>query len=96
LTEATRRELERATGWPSARLEETLDKMCEKGLVKDAEYGGRSYYVLLPGLIGFFELTFMKKREDLPVQELAQLMHEYLFEDPERKMAGEFFGSRTP
>jgi ferredoxin len=96
LTEATLRELERATGWPKAKLEKTLDKMCEKGLVMDAEYGGRAYYLLLPGLIGFFELTFMKKREDLPAQELAQLMQEYLFDDPEKKMSSEFFGSRTP
>jgi ferredoxin len=96
LTEATLRELERSTGWPSAKLEKTLEEMCQKGLVLDTDYGGRTYYVLMPGLIGFFEFTFMKKREDLPVHELAQLMHEYLFEDPEKKMAGEFFGSRFP
>jgi ferredoxin len=38
----------------------------------------------------------MKKREDLPAHELAMLMQEYLFDDPEKKMASEFFGSRTP
>jgi Na+-translocating ferredoxin:NAD+ oxidoreductase RNF subunit RnfB len=96
LTEATFRELARATGWPPEKLANTLEEMCQKGLVIDTDYGGRTYYVLMPGLIGFFEFTFMKRREDLPVPELAQLMHEYLFEDPEKKMTGEFFGSRTP
>jgi ferredoxin len=45
----------------------------------------------MPGLIGFFEFTFMKHRSDLPVERLATLMHEYLKES----QAGEFFGSRT-
>jgi ferredoxin len=96
LTEATLPELEQATGWPPAKLEKVLEEMCRKGLVIDTDYGGRTYYLLLPGLIGFFELTFMKKREDLPVRELAQLMLEYLFDDPEKKMISEFFGSPTP
>ena len=26
------------------------------------------YYLLLPGLIGFFEFTFMKNRTDLPLE----------------------------
>jgi len=96
LQEATIRELERATGWKAERLAPVLERMADKGLVMDMQYGGRTYYLLLPGLIGFFELTFMKRRQDLPVQELAQLMHEYLFEDPEKGMGREFFASPTP
>ena len=81
LQEATMRELSRATGWDKLRLRPVLDSMANKGLVMDMQYGGREYYLLLPGLIGFFELTFMKRRQDLPVEELARLMHDYLFED---------------
>jgi ferredoxin len=38
----------------------------------------------------------MKQRNDLPVVELAQLMTEYLYGDPEQKMGREFFTSKTP
>lgn len=96
LTEATLRELERATSWPPDRLEKTLETMADKGLVMDTNYGGRTYYTLMPGLIGFFEFTYMKQRDDLPVSELALLMHEYLFDDPDQKMGKEFFASKTP
>lgn len=96
LQEATIKELVRATGWKKERLEPVLETMAEKGLIMDMVYGGKAYYLLLPGLIGFFELTFMKRRQDLPVQELAQLMHEYLQEDPDEAMAKEFFAGPTP
>jgi len=96
LQEATMKELVRATGWQEERLLPLLDSMADKGLIMDMVYGRRTFYLLLPGLIGFFELTFMKKRQDLPVKELAQLMHEYLFEDPDDRMGNEFFASPTP
>lgn len=96
LHEATLRELARTTGWSEDRLRQILDAMANKGLIMDLHYSGKTYYMLMPGLIGFFELSFMKQRQDLPVAELAQLMHEYLFEDPENAMGQEFFGSRTP
>lgn len=96
LQEATLKELERATGWNGERLLPVLESMANKGLIMDMVYGRRTYYLLLPGLIGFFELTFMKQRQDLPVRELAQLMHEYLYENPETGMAHEFFASPTP
>ncbi len=96
LTEATLPELVRATGWESLQLKAKLEQMAEKGLVMDTTYGGKTYYLLLPGLIGFFELTFMKQRHDLPVVELAQLMTEYLYGDPEQKMGREFFAGKTP
>lgn len=96
LTEATLKELQRATGWEKDRLETQLESMAEKGLVMDSRYGGKVYYILMPGLIGFFEFSFMKRRQDLPAAELAQLMHEYLYGDEEQRMGREFFGSKTP
>ncbi|MEE4137206.1 MAG: 4Fe-4S dicluster domain-containing protein [Desulforhopalus sp.] len=96
LEEATLVELVRATGWAEDRLRNTLEVMADKGLVLDSSYGGKTFYLLMPGLIGFFELTFMKRRGDLPVAELAQLMEEYLYGDPEQRMGREFFGSKTP
>ncbi len=96
LTEATLKELGRATGWEEARLVKKLEEMADKGLVMDTRYGGKTFYLLMPGLIGFFEFSFMKQRHDLPVAELAQLMHEYLYGDPDKKMGREFFGGKTP
>jgi len=96
LTEATLKELCRATGWEAERLENQLEQMADKGLVFDSRYGGKTYYLLMPGLIGFFEFSFMKQRQDLPVAELAQLMEEYLFADPNQRMGREFFASKTP
>ncbi len=95
LQEATLGELQRATRIEKEKLLPILDTMANKGLVMDLQYGKTTYYLLMPGLIGFFEFTFMKQRADLPVTELAQLMTEYLYDDPEQGQAREFFGSKT-
>lgn len=91
LEEATLTELVRATGMEAAELILVLDTMANKGLVMDMPYADTTYYLLMPGLIGFFEFTFMKHRSDLPVERLANLMREYL----EESQAKEFFGSKT-
>ena len=95
LEEATLPELTRLTRIAPERLEPILSRMADKGLVMDLPYGEKTYYLLVPGLIGFFEFTFMKQRADLPVTELARLMHDYLHDDPENGQAKEFFGSKT-
>jgi ferredoxin len=92
LEEATLPELVRLTRIPVGELLPLLEKMADKGLVMDMPYGGEVYYLLLPGLIGFFEFTFMKNRTDLPLERLALLMREYL----EESQAAEFFGGKTP
>ncbi len=95
LEEATLDELALKTGLSAEILTPILDAMAEKGLVMDLPYAGTTYFMLMPGLIGFFEFTFMKKRADLPLPELARLMSEYLFEDATQGQAREFFGSKT-
>lgn len=94
LMEATLPELADATGIAPAALDGILESMANKGLVMDLPYAGATYYMLMPGLIGFFEFTFMRSRTDLPVQRVAELMGEYLHERDGQ--AQEFFGSRTP
>ncbi len=91
LEESTLPELVRATGMSGEELLPLLDAMADKGLVMDMPYAGTTYYLLMPGLIGFFEFTFMKHRADLPLERLATLMREYLVES----QAKEFFGSKT-
>ena len=96
LGEATLDELAQATGIPAAALAPILEAMANKGLVMDMPYAGTTFYLLMPGLIGFMEFTFMRRRTDLPMAELARLMTEYLHENGRQGQAGEFFGSRTP
>jgi len=93
LQESTIGELCRATGMKKEKLEPVLEAMADKGLVMDLQYGKTTYFLLMPGLIGFFEFTFMKQRADLPVTDLARLMTEYLYDD--QGQAREFFGSKT-
>jgi NAD-dependent dihydropyrimidine dehydrogenase PreA subunit len=95
LMEATLEELCEATGIPAVELDAVLESMANKGLVMDLPYSGTTYYLLMPGLIGFMEFTFMRQRGDLPVERLARLMTEYLHEKGPEGQAGEFFGSRT-
>ena len=91
LEESTLPELVRATGLEASTLAPILEGMADKGLVMDMPYAGTTYYLLMPGLIGFFEFTFMKRRADLPLERLAVLMRDYLHES----QGAEFFGSRT-
>ena len=95
LEEATIDELAQRTGLAEEVLLPLLDNMADKGLVMDLPYANTTYYMLMPGLIGFFEFTFMKDRADLPLPELARLMTEYLFEDTSQGQAKEVFGSKT-
>ncbi len=97
LEEATLDELAKATRIPAEELLPQLEKMADKGLVMDLPYAGETYYLLIPGLIGFFEFSFMKHRGDLPREKLARLMQEYMHENPrDGGMAGEFFASKIP
>jgi Pyruvate/2-oxoacid:ferredoxin oxidoreductase delta subunit len=96
LEEATIDELGKATGMTVEELLPRLDKMADKGLVMDLPYADKTFYLLLPGLIGFFEFSFMKHRDDLSQDELARLMQEYMHENLQQGMAKEFFGNKTP
>ncbi len=87
------------TGVPGSELAEVLESMAHKGLVMDLPYGRATYYLLVPGLIGFMEFTFMRRQPSLtapiPLADLARLMSEYLHENGRQGQGGEFFGSPT-
>jgi len=95
LEEVTIDELSEDTGIEPELLLPKLESMADKGLLMDMPYSGTTYYLLMPGLIGFMEFTFMRKRTDLPMEKLATLMAEYLVENGPEGQAGEFFGSNT-
>ncbi len=64
-------------GLPEDDLAARLTEMARKGLVIDLEHDGRRVVALAPVVIGFYEFTFMRTRDDAPMDELARLFEEY-------------------
>jgi len=61
-----------------------LDVMAGKGLVADIpRESGPTMFFLNPTIIGFFEYTMMRVRSDIDQKKVAELMWEYLRDDPE-------------
>jgi ferredoxin len=73
--------LARTFGLPERELDQKLTELAQRGVVIDLSRNGRRYYTLAPVVIGFFEFTFMRARDELPMAELAQLFHEYMYQD---------------
>lgn len=71
----------RRLGRTTAELDPVITDMARRGLVLDMEHRGRRYVALAPVVIGFFEFTFMRVREDAPMAELAELFHAYMYDD---------------
>ena len=63
-----------------ARLSTILEKLCKKGLVMDMwnEKAKQYYYMPSPIVIGIFELTMMRRGDNLNAKEWARLFHEYM------------------
>lgn len=70
------------TGMQAGPLTEVLESMADKGLVIDIPRRNVTYYTLAPMIIGFFEHTFMRVRDEINMRELAELFAEY-FQRPE-------------
>ncbi|MHB9093078.1 MAG: 4Fe-4S dicluster domain-containing protein [Eubacteriales bacterium] len=68
-------------GIPPNELGDKMTELAHRGLVIDFEYSGVRYFSLAPVVIGFFEFTFMRTREDMPMKELAHLFEEYMTGD---------------
>jgi ferredoxin len=58
-------------------LEGILDGMIKKGLVITTKKEGQTKYRLSMGMTGFFEFTFMRSNESLPMKRLSELMQIY-------------------
>jgi NAD-dependent dihydropyrimidine dehydrogenase PreA subunit len=83
--------LARQLGRDEPELHAALTAMAERGLVVDLERHGERWVALAPVVIGFFEFTFMRVREDAPMEELAHLFDDYLFTDAEHTFAHAVF-----
>ena len=77
------RRLARRAHLDEEQLGDMVSHMAERGLVFDLEHDGRRYVALAPVVIGFFEFTFMRVRDDYPITELAELFEQYFFERPD-------------
>ncbi|MGC7873267.1 ATP-binding protein [Desulfosporosinus sp. SYSU MS00001] len=70
------------TGIKGEQLKTVLDGMADKGLVLDIPRKDIVYYMLAPVVIGFFEYTFMRVRDNVNMKDLAELFQSY-FHDKE-------------
>jgi len=70
-------ELQNALGKGKDELEEILKEMIKKGLVVTVKKDGQTRYLLSAAFVGFFEFTFMRTNDSLPLKRLAELMHTY-------------------
>src|SRR5512136_3506155 len=70
--------LAKKLGMEAAALDGWITEMAHRGLVIDIGRGGRRYLSLAPVVIGFFEYTFMRADEKLPLKELAKLFDAYM------------------
>lgn len=68
-------------GMPEDELQDKISELATRGLVFDVEHRGQRYVALAPVVIGFFEFTFMRTRDHLPMKELAQLFERYMMQD---------------
>jgi ferredoxin len=73
--------LSRKLSIPEDELGDHLAELARRGLMIDLEHNGERYYSLPPVVIGFFELTFMRTRDEMPMAELARLFDEYMGAD---------------
>jgi Pyruvate/2-oxoacid:ferredoxin oxidoreductase delta subunit len=69
--------LQNVIGIERDELEEILRGMMKKGLVVTIKKDGQTKYLLSAAFVGFFEFTFMRTSDSLPLKKLAELMHTY-------------------
>jgi ferredoxin len=67
-------------GMPADALDDQISDMARRGLVVDMFHGDQRFVSLAPVVIGFFEFTFMRTRDDLPMKRLAELFEQYFYE----------------
>jgi ferredoxin len=73
-------QLAERTGMAADELEDKISDLARRGLVIDLYHADRRFVSLAPVVIGFFEFTFMRTRDDLPMKRLAELFEQYFYE----------------
>jgi Pyruvate/2-oxoacid:ferredoxin oxidoreductase delta subunit len=80
------------TGISSEQLKPILDSMATKGLLIDFPRRDTSFYMLTPMVVGFFEYTFMRVRDEIDMRDLAELFNSYFHN---KEVIEEFSGINT-
>jgi len=81
---ASLRSIARNAGLSDDATRTVLDRLIRKGLVVDLPRDGRStVYYLNPTVIGFFEFSMMRVRDDVDQRRVAELMWAYMRDDPD-------------
>ena len=84
LRPATTERIARCAGLPGRHTDQLLHGMLLKGLVVDLPHpDGRTFWFLNPTVIGFFEFSMMRRRDDIDQPRLARLVWDYLRHDPD-------------
>jgi ferredoxin len=65
---------------PRDELDSRLRKMADRALVFDMDKRGKRYYMLAPTIVGLFEFSMMRVRDDIDQKAVAQLLAQYLGE----------------
>jgi ferredoxin len=73
-------DLARRVGLPAEVLDDRISGMARRGLVVDLYRDEQRFVSLAPVVIGFFEFTFMRTRDDMPMKRLAELFEQYFYE----------------
>lgn len=78
---ATLGKISRKTGIPEAKLRDILETMADRGVVMDFhnKKNDKTYYMLAPTVVGFFEFSLMRTRDDIPQKELSEAMYKYMY-----------------
>jgi len=66
---------------PADQLRARLEPLCDKGLVMDLTLGGKVRYVLVPSMVGFFEFSMMRRRDNMDQHKLGELYHRLMLEE---------------
>ncbi len=77
---ATLDRIARSTGHERVKLQGTLERLAQKGLVVDFEFEGGTQYMPNPLFVGIFEFTMMRTGPGVDSATLGKLFHAYLNE----------------
>lgn len=60
------------------QTENILQKLASRAILLDVDYDGKKEYCLPPPMIGFFEFSLMRTRDDIDQKTLSELYFQYL------------------
>lgn len=60
------------------KTETILTKLASKAIILDIDHSGKKEFVLPPPMVGFFEFSLMRTREDIDQKLLSELYFQYL------------------